>query len=178
MPTIPKTTRTKKPIAKKRSTPASPAGVTLTHGSVTVSIPAHLEPPAKAGKLSPDEVRRIPRTPHGIGLISDQVAGAITKAGSDFDPPRGVTSESLRAKGARAEDIDAVILDVEVILNQLKQANLLFDAEAWAELRKVNDQVKAQSKSNKQLLTIFKPLLDFLAKGPRTAPEAPAGDNK
>ena len=115
---------------------------------------------------------RIPKTPLGIGLISSQVAGILEKDDGGFTLPKGVTATSLRTKGQRAEDIDGVIADLEVVLQTLKQANLLFDAEAWDHLRAVNDQVKAQSKRDKKLLAVFRPLIDFLAKGPRAPKKA------
>ena len=170
-----KVTASKKANASKTITASN--GVTLTHGTVAVVIPEHLAVPKEAGHLSPAEVKRIARAPHGIGLIADQVADVAAKMGDGFDLPRGVTPETLRAKGKRAEDIDNVILDVEVILEQLKQANLLFDADAWAELRKVNDQVKAQGKHNKQVLAAFAPLVEFMSKGPK-APKDPKGGGK
>lgn len=48
----------------------------------------------------------------------------IEKSGAKFTPPAGVTPASLRASGKRAEGIDQVILDLEVVLNKLKRANL------------------------------------------------------
>jgi hypothetical protein len=50
-----------------------------------------------------------------------------------------------------------VILDLEVVMNKLKQANLLFDSEAWEHIRKTNDQVKAQGEHNPEVLVMFKP---------------------
>ena len=76
--------------------------------------------------------------------------------------------------GDRAEAIDLVINDMEVVLQTLKQANLIFDAEAYEQLRKVNDQVKAQGKHDPELLTIFKDVIDYFARGPR-APKGPSG---
>jgi hypothetical protein len=98
---------------------------------VTVAIADELAPPAEAGNLGPDEVRRIAKAPRGIGLICDGTADAMEKSGARIAPPAGVTPASLRAMGKRAEGIDQVILDLDVVLNKLKQANLLFDAEAW-----------------------------------------------
>ena len=82
-----------------------------------------------------------------------------------------MTPASLRTKGQCAEEIDNVIHDVEVIFEPLKKANLLFDADAWAELCEVNDQMKAQTKQDPALLAIFRPLIDYLARGPK-APKA------
>jgi len=72
-----------------------------------------------------------------------------------------VTPASLRTLGKRAEEIDQVILDLEVVMNKLKQANLLFDAEAWEQIRKLNDQVKAQGKHDPEVMVMFKPVLDL-----------------
>jgi hypothetical protein len=147
---------------------------TIQHGAVTLTIPASLQPPERAGRMTPDEVRRTPKVPLGIGLICEQVADGMEKAEGRFAAPPGLTPADLAAAGQRAEQVDHVILDLEVILQTMKQANLLFDADAWDKLRQVNDQVKVQGKRNPELLAIFKPLSEFLTKGHRPTPSAPA----
>lgn len=139
----------------------------VQHGSIKIEIPDHLTPPEKAGKLSPDEVKRIPRARRGIGLICNQAADTIEKAGASFSPPPGVSPSSLREAGRKAEEIDQFILDLEIVGQILRQANLLFDADAWEQIRKMNDQVKAQAKHDPALSTLFKQLLDFFALGAR-----------
>jgi hypothetical protein len=150
----------------------------IRHGTVTVTIADELAPPPEAGNLGPDEVRRIAKAPRGIGLICDSTADAIEKSGGRFSPPTSVTAASLRAAGRRAEEIDQVLVDLEVVLNKLKQANLLFDAEAWEQIRKTNDQVKAQGKHDPEILVMFKPLLDFFVRGSKPAAPAPAPQAK
>lgn len=66
-----------------------------------------------------------------------------------------------------------MIVDLEVVLIILKQANLLFDAEAWELLRKVNGQIKEQLKYMPELAPIFRVLLDFMSRGPRPSPAKP-----
>ncbi len=146
----------------------------IRHGTVTVTIADEFMPPPEAGNLGPDEVRRIAKAPRGLGLICDVAADAMEKVGASFTPPSGVTPATLRTLGKRAEGIDQVILDLEVVLNKLKQANLLFDAEAWEQVRKMNDQVKVQGKHDPEFLVMFKPLLDFFARGPRAPVPVPA----
>lgn len=148
--------------------------VDIRHGTVTVSIPDELAPPPEAGSLGPDEVRRIAKAPRGMGLICDTTADAVEKSGTKFAPPAGVTAASLRAMGKRAEGMDQVLLDLDVVMNKLKQANLLVDAEAWEQIRKINDQVKAQGKHAPEVLVMFKPVLDFFARGPRPSAQAPS----
>ena len=82
-------------------------------------------------------------------------------------PPAGVTSEGLVAAGEKAEGIDLVINDLEIVLQRLKQANLLFDADAYEQVRKVNDQIKAQGKHDPELLALFKDVIDFFARTPK-----------
>jgi len=144
----------------------------IQHGTVSVSIPDEFAMPAQAGSLSPDDVRRIAKAPRGLGLACDAAADVLEKSGAKFVPPTGVTPTSLRALGKRAEGIDQVIVDLEVVLNKLKQANLLFDADAWEQIRKLNDQVKAQGKHDPEVMVMFKPVLDFFARA-RPAPAAP-----
>ncbi|MDI3290375.1 hypothetical protein [Polyangium sp. 15x6] len=145
----------------------------IKHGTVTVTIPDELAPPPNAGKLSADEVRRLPKPPRGIGLVGTHTADAIKKAGDKLTLPKGVTAEGLLASCGRADGIDQVIIDLEVVLTTLKQANLLFDAEAWEQLRKVNGQLKEQMKYNPELGPIFRVLIDFLSRGPRQSGPTP-----
>jgi hypothetical protein len=62
---------------------------------------------------------------------------------------------------------------------RLKQANLLFDADAYDEIRKTNDQVKAQGKRDPEVMVMFKPVVDFFARvrsgAAAPAPEGPGG---
>jgi len=139
----------------------------VKHGTVSVTFDDSLKPPEQAGKLSPDELARIARPPRGIGLACEQAADAIDKAGDKFTPPKGVTPASLRDGGQRAEDIDLVIADLEVVVQTLKQANAIFDGDAWEQLRKVNDQVNAQAKHQPELKAIFANVIAYFAKGPR-----------
>lgn len=151
----------------------------IKFGSVTVTIPDDLQPPEKAGKMSPDEVASIPKAPKGLGLACEYAADAAEKAGDRFVMPKGVTPTTLRSSGGRSERVDSVLADMWVVIETLKQANLLFDADAWEQLRKMNDQVKAQGKHDAELLTIFEQLLKYMAsKRPGTAagtPPTPVG---
>ena len=148
---------------------------TITHGTITVAVPDHLAPPEKAGKMTADEIARIPKPRRGIGVVCDQAADAMEKAAGKFAPPPGVTADSLRQAGQRADDIDTFLIDIDVVREVLRQANLIFDADAYEQVRKMNDQVKAQGKHNPELLTIFQQLLDYFARSTR---KAPAGEPK
>ena len=114
--------------------------------------------------MSPVEVQRLPKVPHGIGLACDQAAAAMEAARGRFTAPAGVTVESLKLAGFRAERIDSVIRDLDVVNAQLRQANLIFDADAWEQLRKVNDQIKAQAKYEPELSSIFQSVADFFGR--------------
>ncbi len=145
----------------------------IQHGTVSVSIPDEFAMPAQAGNLSQEDVRHIAKAPRGIGLACDSAADVLEKSGAKFVSPAGVTPASLRALGKRAEGIDQVIVDLEVVLNKLKQANLLFDSDAWEQIRKLNDQVKAQGKHDPEVMVMFKPVLDFFARArPAALPQA------
>ncbi len=144
---------------------------TITHGTITVMLDDYLAPPEDAGKLTTEQIMRMPKARRGIGLACQSAADAIDKVGKAFSTPSGITPASLREAGTRAEDIDRAINDVEVILSMLKQANLIFDAEAHRELGRVNDQVKAQAKDNPELLSVFRSVTDYFS---RTAPTAKA----
>lgn len=135
---------------------------TISHGSVQVEVPESIEIPPEAGNLSAEQVRALPKARRGIGLACDQAANALTNV-SNFAAGR-VTPESLRKKGRMAEEIDDVIASVEVMLDRLKQANLLLDASAWEELRQLNDLVKAQAKFRPEIASAFAPLTQFMSR--------------
>ena len=117
-----------------------------------------------------------PSAPRGIGSVCEVAADILEKSGTRFAAPAGVTPASLRTSGKRAEGIDQVILDLDVVLNKLKQGNLLLDAEAWEQIRKLNDQVKVQGKHDPEVLVMFKPVLDFFARvRPTATAPAPGG---
>jgi hypothetical protein len=145
----------------------------VKHGSVTVTIPDALKPPANAGTLTPDEVRRLPKAPRGIGLVGAHTADAIRKAGDKLTLPAGVTADTLDAACERADGIDQVIHDLEVVLATMKQANLLLDAEAWEQLRRVNGQVKEQMKFTPELGAMFRVLHEFMSRGTRAGGQPP-----
>lgn len=145
----------------------------IKHGRVMVTVPDTLAPPSNAGTLTPDEVLRLPKAPRGIGLVGTHTADAIGQAGAKLTLPAGVTGEALVAACARADGIDQVIIDLEVVLTILKQANLLFDAEAWELLRRVNGQVKEQMKFTPELAPMFRVLLDFMSRGARSGGQTP-----
>lgn len=140
----------------------------IVHGPVSLTLPESLTPPANAGNMSADQILRTPKAPHGVGLACQLAASACEDAGPKFNLPSDVTPETLRAAAERADSIDAYIYGIRAVLAVLEQSNLLFDAAAWEQLRKVNDQVKAQGKFQPELLVIFKPVLDFFARGSRS----------
>lgn len=136
--------------------------VKLGFGAVTVVVDAALNVPQEAGKLSPEQVKRIARAPRGIGLACDNAALSLEKAlDAGFVAPPGVTPDGLRLAGEQAEAIDVYIGDVEVLLNTLKQGNLLLDSAAYEALRKLNGQVKAQAKFAPEFNRIFASTLSF-----------------
>lgn len=146
----------------------------ITHGEVSVTIPDDLPIPTEAGKLSYDQVLAIPKPPRGIGAATADTADAMRKAGAKFISPADVTPEALEKAGEHAEDIDNIIASLEVVLTTLKQANFLLDAKAWELLRKVNDQVNAQGKTNPEILTLFAPLTSYMKRFGRSTPRKPA----
>lgn len=151
----------------------------ITHGTVTVTIPDTLVIPANAGNLTPQEVLKIPKARLGIGLACEQAASALEKT-TNF-AAGAITPHGLRRKGHMAETIDEVIASVEVVLAKLKQANLLLDADAWEELRQLNELVKAQTKFRPELGDHFAPLIEFMgrrrpaASPPAASPNPPEG---
>jgi hypothetical protein len=145
----------------------------INHGTITLTIPDELAPPAQAGKMTAKDIKKIPKAPKGVGQLCHQAADAMGRAGAAFAPPPGVTVDSLRQVGTRADGIDQYIIDSEVVQEILRQSNLLFDADAWKQLRQVNDQIKAQMKHNPALAVIFQQVLEAFARSASTVPAEP-----
>jgi len=135
----------------------------IKQGNVTVEVADSIAPPPKAGKMTPAEVREIVKARTGVGLVCSASATAIETLGAELEVPRGVTAAALREAGARAEDIDLVISNLEVVINTLKQANLIFDAEAHNLLIKLNDRVKASRKQNGNIGVAFGSLTEYFS---------------
>lgn len=138
--------------------------VPVTYGTGTVLVPSDLQPPPEAGQLTVSQVQALSKPWHGLGRACDDAADSIEKAGGQLALPAGLTPERLRSQGSRAERIDQVVADLEVLLGRLKQANLLFDDEAFRDLRRVYDGVKSQSKYNPELETMFASLFAYFDK--------------
>jgi len=135
----------------------------IKQGNVVVEVADNIAPPPRAGKMTAAEVKETVKARTGVGVICAASASAIETPGDEFEVPRGITPAGLREAGARAEDIDAVIDNLEVVLNTLKQANLLFDAEAHSMLIKLNDRVKAARKQNANIGVAFAALTEYFA---------------
>jgi hypothetical protein len=136
----------------------------IKYGTVTVTIDDALKPPDDAGHLDAKAVQGLAKARHGVGLVCESAAESMVKAGGPLSVPPTLTADALRKAGVRAEQIDQVIRDLDVVRNTLQQANLLFDAEAHIMLGRLNDQVKAQSKDNPALLDMFSMLTTYFAR--------------
>ncbi len=143
----------------------------LIHGTVTIVLPDGVELPADAGHLSPADKRKLPKARKGIGLACSLAAAELEKSDGTFSVPN-VDPAALRAAGILAEKMDEIIEDVEVSLETLCQANLIDDADAFNMLRKVNDQVKSQSKFDPSIATRFTAVTEYFASSGR-----PSGDS-
>lgn len=135
----------------------------IKQGNVTVEVADNIAPPPKAGKLTPAEVKSILKARTGVGLVCAASATAIDNLGAEFEAPRGLTAAALREAGKKAEDIDLVISNLELVINTLKQANLIFDAEAHALLIKLNDRVKETRKQNGNIGVAFGSLTEYFS---------------
>lgn len=99
------------------------------------------KPPAKAGKLTAAEKKRVPKARPGLGVACASGAAGIRLTGDEIDVPRDVTPEYLEFLGERSEGIDLLIKDLEMLLEIFKQTNLLFDAEALEVVARLNKRV-------------------------------------
>jgi len=146
---------------------------TINHGPASLTIADALALSDKAGTMTPEEVLRLAKAPAGIGLAAELTATALTDAGDVFTAPKGVTPESLRAAGVRADGFDSLLVALDVLKKRVQQENLLADAECWHQLREINDMLKGQVKHHPELAAMFAPLTAFMQRGPRGG-DAPA----
>ena len=132
----------------------------ITVGTVTVVLPANLEINPRAGKLSDEEQLKIVKARKGLGLACDLTAAAMEKSAGTFVVP-GVDPEALSIRGDNAETFDQVIEDLEIIKRTIKQGNLLADELAFNDLRKVNNQVKAQEDFEPAIKERFASVIEY-----------------
>lgn len=137
----------------------------ITVGTVTIGLPDNLEIDPRAGKLSDEEQSRVVRARKGLGLACDLTAAAMEKAAGTFVVP-GVDPEGLRIKGDTAETFDQVIEDLEIALHTIKQGNLIADESAFNDLRKVNNQVKAQEDFEPAIKERFTSVIEYFQRKP------------
>lgn len=135
----------------------------IKEGTVTVVIPDTLQLPDNAGQLSKKEKQSLPRARRGIGLVGEHTAIGMKKS-EDTAEIEGISADGLAKMCADAESIDTVIADLEVALEQLKQANLLMDADAHTALRKVYAQLSAKAKFDGSVAERFSALFAYFGR--------------
>lgn len=135
----------------------------ITHGTTVLTMPDLLTPPPEAGKLTGKQLQKIAKPPKGIGRVCTQAAEAIDRAGTSFSPPPGVTADALRNAGTRADTIEQFVLDLDVLRERVRQAQLIFNAEAYMMARKMNRAIKAQMGFDAAVGLMFQKVLDAFA---------------
>jgi hypothetical protein len=146
----------------------------INEGVVKITLPAGLDVPAQAGRLSDDDVRDLAKVRTGLGLACVHTAVELEKIGSEFTVP-GVAATALKTAGQKADLWDEVIADLELALRVVKQANLIADNDAFTMLRKVNNQVKAQAAFAPKLKERFATVGEYFASARKT-PKIPEGE--
>jgi len=116
----------------------------MTKGTVSVVYDDGIKVPPEAGTLSAQDLARLEKPRRGVGVTAQATADAVRKR-PDL-APKGVTADELEDMGRQADSIDYLIVDLEGILNQFKQANLLIDSRTNELLRKVLANVRSQEK--------------------------------
>jgi hypothetical protein len=59
----------------------------VKHGTVSVTVADHLQPDPRAGTLTNKEVQRLPKARRGVGLVCQDVADGVAKAGTKLTLP-------------------------------------------------------------------------------------------
>jgi hypothetical protein len=146
----------------------------LVEGSITAALPDDITIPEKAGKLSKEEVKRLPKVRKGLGLACQMTAAAMVKNPDRLNVP-GVTADGLAAAGLAADGIDSHVIDAENITLTLKQANLLLNAGAHNFLRRVLAHVRKEAKfGDPRILDLVPTLIAYFSNEPAgTAPPDP-----
>ncbi len=134
----------------------------MIQGTITVKIPDSIEIPEKAGKLSPEDVKHLPKPRRGLGVACENTADAMVKNPTRV-VPHNVDAARLAVLGQMAEQIDQVIVDTEAILVKMKQANLLLDVAAHEELRKVLTFVRGQEKFDPRITDLVPHLIAYFS---------------
>ena len=133
-------------------------------GSVKVQLPEGYILRENAGKLTALEVSRLARVPKAINRLCELTADSVEKIWGQITFPSHITPDSLREAGKNAEKLDALIYDLEVILNRARQSSRQDKAKAFVWVCEVNDIVRGYSKRNRDVWSIFGQVRDFMDK--------------
>ena len=150
--------------------------IEIKHGSVTIQLPEGYVMRENAGQLTKLEVSRLIRVPKGVGHLCELTADSVEKVGAKINFPSHITPDSLREAGKKAEKLDALIYDLEVMLNRVRQSALQDKDSAFEWVCQVNDIAKGYGKRNRDVWAIFVAPRDFTQKirGRRRARLVPA----
>jgi hypothetical protein len=117
----------------------------IKQGAITITLREGMTLPENAGKLSVTEAQRVPKARRGVGATCLATADDIERSGGQISVP-DVTPDDLRAAAERADALEPIIADLEYLLQLVRQANMLLDADAHDLLRKVVATVRALEK--------------------------------
>lgn len=145
----------------------------IKQGAVVVQLPSHIELLPQAGRLGADELRSLEKARRGVGLACEQTAEAMRKNPERLAVP-GLSAEELLVYGRQAEDIDAVIIDLENALSILRQNNALLDARAHQALRRVLAQVRGLEKFDPKITGLVPHLLEYFTRARYHEPDEEA----
>lgn len=135
----------------------------IKQGTVTVTLPDHIQLAPSAGSLSVDEVRRLPKTRKSLGLVCSAVAAAIRKNPERLCP-HGVDPDRLEAMGRAAEDMTGVVVDLKAATLRAAQGDLLLGAEAHDVLRRVMAFVRSQEKFDPHVADLVPQLVSYFSR--------------
>ena len=138
------------------------------YGNVRVNLPNALKLSKKAGKLTTAQLRRLSYPKQGIARLCEEVA-AIMETNPDFIV-KGVTPDGLRQAAVEAEAADVLMVELETVLQSIKQQHWLNVDAAYELVRRVNDQMHAQVKYDPQLKEKFGPLVEYFSRTKKAEP--------
>lgn len=164
---------------RKKTTQSATADLTLSpntnrlfEDSVSVDLEADLRIPERAANLSPAESKALINAPGSAATLGPLIAEAMRRAGSDFIAASGTTPEEIERLSNDALRLDRHKRNTERMLDTLKNADRLIEADLWDKLRMVNDLVNIRSKREGAVAGEFKELTAYMKRYAGTAKTA------
>ena len=153
----------------------------IKYGKAAIRIDRELSIPERAGRLTSVDRQRLVRARRRVVETCRRSAEVLDAVGSRMPFSERANAESLRRAAQESEAINKTLGELEVLMERLRQARSLIDADAHDQLRLLNGLVKAHAAFDPELKSLFAELGAYFTSARRRSltlvqPEAAEAD--